>query len=356
MPFHRLTIADVRRETAEAVSIAFAVPEALAERFAWTPGQYLTVRATVGGEAVRRCYSICSGLDDGELRIAVKRAAGGRFSAWATTSLRPGDVLEVMPPEGRFGAMAEPDGPRLLLGIAAGSGITPVLSILRTVLAREPGCRFVLLYGNRDSASIMFREALADLKDRHLGRLSVLHVLSREQQDVAALNGRLDAAKLAAVLPSLAAPAAIEAAFVCGPPGLAEDAVPALQGLGIAPWRIQVERFTLAGEPMATRRAASPAPAPAAAATATLTYDGKTTTVPMAAGEAILEAGERAGLALPWSCRGGMCSTCRARLVEGEVTMAQNFALEPWELAAGYVLTCQSRAISSHVAVDYDHV
>jgi ring-1,2-phenylacetyl-CoA epoxidase subunit PaaE len=355
MPFHRLTIADVRRETAEAVSIAFAVPDALAERFAWTPGQYLTVRASLGGEEVRRCYSICSGLDDGEVRIAVKRAACGRFSAWATRSLHPGDALEVMPPEGRFGVMTEPDGARVLLGIAAGSGITPVLSILRTVLAREPGCRFVLLYGNRDSASIMFRDALADLKDRHLGRLAVLNVLSREEQDVAVLNGRLDAAKLALLLPGLAAPGAIDQAFVCGPPGLAEDVVPALQALGVTAWRIQVERFTLAGVPQPRRRAASPAPAPAAA-TATLTYDGKTTTVPMAAGEAILEAGERAGLALPWSCRGGMCSTCRARLVEGEVRMAQNFALEPWEIAAGFVLTCQSHAVSSHVAVDYDHV
>jgi ring-1,2-phenylacetyl-CoA epoxidase subunit PaaE len=355
MPFHRLRIADLRRETAEAVSIAFAVPDALAEHFAWTPGQYLTVRASIGGEELRRCYSICSGLDDGELRIAVKRAACGRFSAWAHSSLRPGDTLEVMPPEGRFGAMAEPDGARVLLGIAAGSGITPVLSILRTALAREPRTRFVLLYGNRDSASIMFRDALADLKDRHLGRLAVVHVLSREEQDVAALNGRLDAAKLALLLPSLAAPALIDQAFVCGPPGLTAEAVPALQALGVPAWRIQVERFTAAGEPLPTPRPASPAPPPAAA-TATLTYDGKTTTVPMAPGEAILEAGERAGLVLPWSCRGGMCSTCRARLTEGEVTMAQNFALEPWELAAGFVLTCQSHAISSHVAVDYDHV
>ena len=329
--FHSLRVADLCRETSDAVSLAFEVPDALRERFTFTPGQYLTLRATLYGLDTRRCYSICSGLDDGELRIAAKRVAGGRFSTFLATELRPGDALDVMPPEGRFGLMPDALAARVLLGIAAGSGITPVMSILRSVLSREPSSRCVLLYGNRSAASIMFRSALEDLKDRFLDRLAVLHVLSREQQDVAALCGRLDAARLRALLPAIIAPARIDHAFICGPAGLTEGATAALHALGVPAERVHVERFTPAGGPAATR-----APAPRAAdapafATAALTCDGKTTTVPLAEGEAILDAGERAGLVLPWSCRGGMCSTCRARLTEGRVTMAQNFALEPWE-------------------------
>ena len=351
--FARLGILDIRPEAGDAVSIAFAVPEALRAAFAFTPGQYLTLRATLEGVEQRRCYSICSGLDDGELRVAVKRVAGGRFSTWACSALRAGDTLEVMPPQGSFGIAPNPTASRVYLGIAAGSGITPVLSILRSLLVRERRSRFVLLYGNRTTGSILFRAALEALKDRFLDRLSVLHVLSREQQDIKALSGRLDAAKLRALLPGCVAPERIAHAFVCGPSGLIADAVATLPALGVPSGRIQVERFATEFAP-APPAAPPSEPAPDVA-TATLTCDGKTTTVPVAAGEAILEAGERAGLVLPWSCRGGMCSTCRARLTAGEVTMARNFALEPWETAAGFVLTCQSRPVSRHVALDYDH-
>ena len=354
--FLPLRVVDLRPETDDAVSIAFEVPPDLRDRFAWTPGQYLTLRATIGGEEVRRSYSICSGLDDGELRVAVKRVADGRFSSWVNATLRPGDTLDVMPPEGRFGHAPDPAAAHLHVGIAAGSGITPILSILRTVLSREPSSRFVLLYGNRGTASIIFRAALEELKDRFLDRLTVVHVLSREQQDIAALSGRLDAAKLRLLLSAGTPPERIDHAFVCGPAGLIEDAIATLQSLGVPPARIHVERFTPAGASVPARPALPPAAGAPAFATATLTYDGKTTTVPVAEGEAILDAGERAGLVLPWSCRGGMCSTCRARLVEGNVTMAQNFALEPWETEAGFVLTCQSRPVSRHVRLDYDHV
>ena len=329
--FHRLRIADISRETGEAISIAFDVPADLRALFAFTPGQYLTLRVVLDGAAVRRCYSICSGLDDDGLRVAVKLLPEGRFSAWANATLRPGDTLEVMPPEGRFGIMPDAAAARLYLGIAAGSGITPVLSILRSVLMRETSSRFVLLYGNRSTGSIMFRTALEDLKDRFLDRLSVLHVLSREQNDVPVLCGRLDAAKLRALLPAICPPERIGHVFLCGPAGLIADAGATLQALGVAAARIHAERFTAAAG--SSRVEALPAPSVPAFATATLTYDGTTTTVPVAEGEAILDAGERAGLVLPWSCRGGMCSTCRARLIEGEVKMAQNFALEPWEIA-----------------------
>jgi ring-1,2-phenylacetyl-CoA epoxidase subunit PaaE len=403
--FHRLRIADLRRETEGAVSLAFAVPADLRETFAFVPGQYLTLRTMLRGEEVRRSYSICAGRDEAELRVAVKHVPGGVFSAYANTVLRTGDVIEVAPPAGRFGAaLFDPRGealgpgatpppsppatgggtegtfppplagvargggpraegrslpgpmePRTHIAIAAGSGITPILSILRSVLAADQASRFVLLYGSRRTADILFREALEDLKDRHLERLSVVHVLSREAQDIAALNGRLDAAKLREVLPTLVRPEAIGHALLCGPAGMIEDAQAVLAALGLPPARIHSERFTAAG----SVRPTVPPPAVAAAAphaVATIVHDGATTDVPMMKGERVLDAALRAGLDLPWSCRGGMCSTCRARLLEGQVEMAQNFSLEPWETQAGYVLTCQARPLTPHVRVDYDHV
>ena len=201
--FHALTISDIRRETADAVSLAFAVPERLRAAYRYMPGQYLTLRATIDGEDVRRSYSICSGLDDGELRVVIKRLAGGAFSNWANEHLRVGDTLSVMTPDGRFGVPIEPGSPRTLVAFAAGSGITPVMAILKTVLRREAG-RFFLFYGNRSTADIIFREQLEDLKDRYLARLSVFHVLSREQQDIAMLNGHLDAAKVGVLMRSIA--------------------------------------------------------------------------------------------------------------------------------------------------------
>ncbi len=246
--------------------------------------------------------------------------------------------------------------PSTHVAIAAGSGITPVLSILRSVLATDPASRFVLLYGSRRTGDILFREALEDLKDRHLERLSVVHVLSREAQDVAVLNGRLDAAKLRAVLPTLVRPDAIGHALLCGPPGLIEDAQAVLCALGLPQERIHSERFFAAGSTPAPRAAAAAAASAAPCAIATIVHDGAATDVPILEGERVLDAALRAGLDLPWSCRGGMCSTCRARVVEGQVEMAQNFSLEPWETEAGYVLTCQSRPLTPHLRVDYDHV
>ena len=359
--FHPLRVTEVRRETPDAVSVALRPPPGA--DFAFAPGQYLTFRRSADGEELRRSYSICSGLDDGELRVGIKRVPGGRFSGWANAELRPGDVLEAMPPEGRFGLTPDPAAPpRTVLGVAAGSGITPILSVAASLLAREPRSRVVLLYGNRGAEEVMFRGALEDLKDRHLARLSVVHVLSREKHELAALHGRLDAARIAALLRGLVAPGALSDALLCGPAGLSEAATEALTAFGLDPARIRVERF--AGGSPATARAPAPPVAPsvvppvvpqgAVVATAEITADGVTRAVPMAEGETILEAGLRAGLDLPWSCRGGMCCTCRARLTAGEAAMALNYSLQPWEMAAGFVLTCQSRPRGPHVAVDYD--
>ena len=356
--FHALTATEVRRETPDAVSVALTVPPELREAFRFTPGQYLTLRHVIGGEEVRRSYSICSGLDDGELRVGIKRVPGGRFSAWIAESLMPGDTLETMPPEGRFGL--QPDltaPPRTVLGVACGSGITPVLSIARSLLAREPRSRVVLLYGNRSASGIMFREALEDLKDRHLARLTVVHVLSREKHELAALHGRLDRERVASLVPGLVRPGEIAAAFLCGPSGLAEAATEALVSLGVAPERIHVERFTTAGG-VALPAASRPGPAAVAdappAAVLEVVSEGVTRTVPMLPDETVLEAGLRAGLDLPWSCRGGMCCTCRAKVTAGEVAMDVNYSLQPWETEAGFVLTCQSRPKTATVAVDYD--
>ncbi len=355
--FHPLAIADIRQETSDAISVAFAVPPGLRTAYQFAPGQYLTLRATIEGEDLRRSYSICSGLDDGELRVAVKRVEGGVFSNWMNDSARPGGVIEVMTPMGRFGVPPAPppaSGMRTYAAFAAGSGITPILSILKTVLARQAGARFWLFFGNRNSQSILFRDQLEDLKDRYLSALSVFHVLSREQQDIAALNGHLDGEKLRRLLQALLPPASIDQALICGPLAMIEGLEPALLGLGVAPDRVHVERFT--PSPGLHRRRIVVASAQAPKAIATILHEGIRTTIPVAEGEAIIDAAIRAGLNLPYSCKAGMCCTCRARLLEGAVEMEVNFSLEKWETDAGYVLTCQSRPTTARVTLDYDQV
>ncbi len=351
--FHPLQVSDIRRETADAISVAFAIPAELRDDFAYAPGQYLTLRTVRDGQEMRRAYSICSGLDQGELRVAIKRVDGGRFSEWAHQALRPGAVVEVMPPAGRFTVALDPDAERTYAGFAAGSGITPVIAILRTVLAREPLSRFLLFYGSRSTADILFREALEELKDRYMGRLSVFHVLSREQQDVAILHGRLDGEKAALIARHLLPPD-LDAAFVCGPEPMIGAVMGALAAAGIPRERILTERFT----PVAGAGPRPPAPPAGAAphAVATIVADGRRTEVPVAEAETVLDAALRAGLDLPYSCRGGMCSTCRAKVAEGRVSMAVNYGLEPWETAAGFALTCQAVPQTPRVTVDYDQV
>ncbi|MGP8120380.1 MAG: 1,2-phenylacetyl-CoA epoxidase subunit PaaE [Xanthobacteraceae bacterium] len=353
--FHRLTVRDLRRETDDAISMTFDVPAALAADYAFAPGQYLTLRTGLDGEEVRRSYSICSGPDDGELRIAVKKVDGGAFSSWAVEQLKAGDAIDVMTPTGRFGVVAAPQQARLHVGFAAGSGITPIISIIRGVLAREPESRFFLFYGNRSAGNILFREALEELKDRFIGRLSLFYVLSQEEQDLPILHGRLDRAKVEVLLRAMVPAAAIDHVFICGPTAMSEEIEATCVELGVARDRVHVERFVseFGGRP---RPKAVIAPEAPPAAIASLIHDGKRKDVPVAEGEAILDAALRAGLDLPYACKGGMCSTCRARVVEGATRMDVNYSLEPWELKAGFVLTCQAHPTTPHVVVDYDQM
>ena len=354
--FHRLTVRDVARETAAAVSIAFDVPAALRDDYAFEPGQYLTLRTTLDGEEVRRSYSICSGPSDPELRVAVKRVDQGVFSTWVNTSLKAGDAIDVMTPTGRFGHGAACPGGGVYVAFAAGSGITPVLSIVRGVLEREPASRFFLFYGNRATADILFNGELTDLKDRFLDRLSVLHVLSREAQDLPILNGHLDGAKVRALLHAMVPAPTVDHAFVCGPAPMIDDVVRTLEDLGLPADRIHIERFVSAEGGRPRRAPVAVVPDAPPAHTAVLILDGKRREVPVAEGEAIVDAAIRGGVDLPFACKGGMCATCRARVVEGAAVMDVNYSLEPWELQAGFILTCQAHPTTPRLVVDYDQV
>ncbi len=349
--FHPLRIAEVRRETADSISLRFDVPPELASEYRFEPGQHLNLRARLDGEELRRSYSICSGLDDGELRVAIKKVAGGRFSAWANDTLKAGDTIDVMTPEGRFHSPRDASRARHYVGFAAGSGITPVLSLVKTILAREPRSRFTLVYGNRRQSSVMFHEALEDLKDRYLTRFALYNVFSREEQEVELFNGRIDAARTRAFLDALVPVDTIDAAFICGPASMIDEVETALIAAGVPQKRVHVERF---GTPSTEAAAGAPV-ADAAEARVTLVIDGLRREVDFFREHgSILDAGVAAGLDLPFSCKGGMCCTCRARLVEGRVKMRKNFALEPEDLEAGFVLTCQSYPLTERVVLSFD--
>jgi ring-1,2-phenylacetyl-CoA epoxidase subunit PaaE len=317
----------------------------------FSAGQYLTLRATIDGQDVRRSYSICSAPADGPLQVGIKHLPGGIFSSWANTVVQEGDTLLVMPPEGRFGVALDPATSRVYTAFAAGSGITPILSIMKTVLAREPDSRFFLFFGNRATRDIMFRAELEDLKDAHMSRLSVFHVLSRERQELDILNGRIDVDKIRSLIRLMPLP---DHAFICGPQPMIDGLELALLASGIPRERIQIERFTpaagLVRSPVIVAEGTPPS------AIATLIADGARIEVAMAEGETIVDAALRAGRDPPFSCRAGMCCTCRARLLEGAVEMAVNYSLEPWETAAGYILTCQARPVTDRIVVDYDQV
>ena len=353
--FHRLSVDDLRRETSDAISMTFAIPDELAADYSFTPGQYLTLCTTLDGEEMRRSYSICSSPDDHELRIVVKKVDGGAFSSWALDELKSGDELDVMTPTGRFGVAHAPDEARVHVGFAAGSGITPIMSIMRGILAHEPKSHFFLFYGNRTTSGILFRQALEDLKDRFMERFSVFHVLSQEEQDLPILHGRLDRDKVGVLLRSMVPAAVIDRVFICGPLAMSDEIAETCRELGVPADHIHVERFVsgLGGKP---RPKTVIAPEVLSKAIASLIIDGKRKDVPVADGEAILDAALRAGMDLPYACKGGMCTTCRAKVVEGETRMDVNYSLEPWELEAGFVLTCQAHPVSDRVVVDYDHV
>ncbi|MFO1330144.1 MAG: 1,2-phenylacetyl-CoA epoxidase subunit PaaE [Rubrivivax sp.] len=351
--FHPLRVRDLRADTDDAVVVSFDVPPELEQAFRFQPGQYLTLRHVEAGEDLRRSYSICAAPGE-PLRVGVRRVAGGAFSGWLHRALKAGDTIEVMEPQGRFGAaLARDTAPRHVLCMAGGSGITPILSIVKALLADARGARVTLLYGNRNAASTMFKEELEDLKNRHLTRLALHPVFSREQVDSPLNSGRLDAAKVGDFL-RLVGATGIDEVFVCGPHAFNDEAEAALRQAGIAPGRIHIERF---GVPATAQDATLHAPQAGDAATARISVlrDGVTREVPFGSGdESILAAAARAGLDVPYSCKSGVCATCRAKVLEGRVRMDRNFALEKADLEAGFVLTCQAHPLTERVVVSFD--
>jgi len=351
--FHPLTVAKIERDTRDAVVVSFDVPPELHEPFRFEAGQHLTLRTQLEGVDVRRSYSICAA--EGEpLRIAVKRATGGRFSGFANETLRPGVRLDVMPPMGHFTLRRDVATPQHYLGVAAGSGITPLLSLIATALAAHPRNRFTLIYGNRASSTVMFRDELASLKDRYLGRFNLVHVLSREAQDIDLLHGRIDRAKSDALFERWIDVADVDCAFLCGPDEMMEAVRTSLVAHGVTPDRVRIERFA-ASIPKHTH---VPRPLPAAAQSqceVSVIVDGAIRTFTAEKGrENVIDAGLRHGIELPYSCKGGVCSTCRCLLVDGEVDMDVNFALEDYEVARGFVLACQSYPVTDKVTLDFD--
>jgi ring-1,2-phenylacetyl-CoA epoxidase subunit PaaE len=361
--FHDLELTDVRRETEDSVSLAFEIPDEARATFHFVPGQYLTLRAEIDGHDVRRSYSICSGVNDGEVRVAIKQVDGGAFSSYANDGLQIGDRVQVMPPDGRFLARLDPDQACTYVGFVAGSGITPILSILKSVLEVEPGSRFALFYGNRDSGSIMFREALDGLKNRFPDRVSLMHVLSREPQEAALLSGRIDAEKIATIFRSLINVHAVDAFYLCGPEQMIAVLRDSLADHGVAPEKVHVELFTPSSDAAAqaaeTRRArkarVAAAPALLNASQVAVLLDGVRTTVAVPRdGDSVLDAVLKIRPDMPYACKGGMCCTCRARVVEGEVEMDVNYTLAPDEISRGFVLTCQAHPVTDQVVLDYD--
>ena len=351
--FHSLTVASVQPLTRDSVAITFNVPEALREAFSFTQGQYLTLRAMIDGEAVRRSYSICSAVQDNRLRIAIKKVPDGAFSNWATTHLLPESSLEVMPPQGNFHIPLKPETARHVLAFAAGSGITPMLAIVKTMLIAEPLTRITLVYGNRSSSSVMFKEELEDLKDRFLTRLNLVWVMSRETQDIELFNGRIDYNKTTELLSRWIDPASIDAAFICGPHEMMLAVTQALEDKGVDKSHIKVELF---GSPLpAKSRALQTGVDASEQCEVEVVLDGsrRTFTMPKS-GISVVDAGLKAGIDMPYACKGGVCSTCRAQVLLGEVDMDNNFALEDYEVARGFVLCCQSFPVSSKLVIDFD--
>lgn len=360
--FHNLPIARISPEAAGAVAITLAVPPEQREAFAFKPGQFLTVRAQINGQDVRRSYSISSAESlltrQGELTLGIRPVEGGVFSNWAATQLKAGDSLAVMPPDGRFTVHK----PRAIhrVGFAAGSGITPILSIVASTLEGSDEAKFTLVYGNRRMDSVMFNEALQDLKDRYPDRLTLIHVLSRQAQEVPLLEGRIDGDKVREIIAALLPVGSMDEVFVCGPEAMIEATEKALLEAGLRADRLHTERFTsptleaLAPEQRKAAVLGHPALPTEGEVALTVVLDGKPHNLRMGKDEHVLDVALNAGLDLPWSCRGGVCCTCRAKVVEGSVEMTKNFTLEPWETEKGFVLSCQAKPTSDKLTVSYD--
>jgi ring-1,2-phenylacetyl-CoA epoxidase subunit PaaE len=357
--FHRLRVSTITPLTDDAVCIAFDVPPDLAEDYEFVQGQHLTVRTSMAGDDVRRSYSICAPAGHGQLRIGVKVLPGGHFSGFAAGRLKVGEELEVMTPTGRFYTELDPANAKHYCAIAAGSGITPILSIVATTLEREPDSRVTLIYANRTSRTVMFLEELEDLKDRYGGRLHLLHVLSREAQDAELLSGRLDAARLTKITETLVPVESVDDWFLCGPYDMVVGLREALAAQDVDPAHVHTELFHVDTTPAERRttpdRESGDGDADGGLAEVTISLDGRTSTFTLeVADETVLEGALRVRSDVPFACQGGVCGTCRAKLVEGTVEMDTNYALEPDEVDDGYVLTCQSHPTTPTVSVDYD--
>ncbi|HEX9718344.1 MAG TPA: 1,2-phenylacetyl-CoA epoxidase subunit PaaE [Ramlibacter sp.] len=357
--FHTLAVKRVTPDAAGSAAITLQVPAALREGFDFRPGQFVTLRAAIAGQETRRSYSICSAhqryVQSGEIDIGVKPVEEGVFSRWALEHLRAGETIEVMAPDGRFTPRVP--GARHRVAFAAGSGITPVLSIMTSTLDSEPASRFTLVYGNQRVNTIMFNEALQDLKDRYPARVSLIHLLSRQAQEVELLHGRIDDAKVAELLRTMLPAADIDEAFICGPEGMIDATQRALLAGGVPADRIHTERFFSTSQAPAKRAVPGDTPSAGvqtAAHRLDVVLDGKTHQLAMGDDDRVLDVALEAGLDLPYSCKSGVCTTCRARLLEGEVEMEKNFTLEQWEIDRGFVLTCQARPMTPRVVVSYD--
>ena len=352
--FYPLRVAEIVPETEEAYSIRFEVPAEMKDAFRFKAGQHLTLRIELGGEEVRRNYSLCTAPADGDLMVTVKRIAGGAFSNWVGDQLKPGDTLDVMTPHGSFTTEFDATAKRRYVGIAGGSGITPVISLIRTALRVEPDSRFTLFYGNRDSNSVIFLEQLASLKDSYLDRFELYHFLSDEEGDVELFNGMLDRTACDEAIEHLVdEPTDVDAWFICGPGPMMDAAEAALIDRDVAKDHIHIERF-LAGRPSAALAAQmAQLQEKAAGLTLSVTLDGRTRKIEFSEAN-ILDSAREAGMPAPFACKAGVCATCRAKVTKGKVEMAARYGLTDEEIAAGYVLTCQSVPVGEGVAVDYD--
>lgn len=353
--FHPVPLKEVRRETADCVSLLFDIPSDLQQAFAFTQGQSLTLRHIINGEEVRRTYSICSSPLDGEWRVAVKKVPGGIFSTYANEVLKKGDIIELMQPVGRFNTPLDPGRARKYLAIAAGSGITPVLSLIKTTLATEPDSEFVLVYGNRSRQSIIFFEALEALKNKYINRFSVYHILSRERTESALNSGRITKEKLGE-LKSLINYEQLDECFICGPEAMIFDSKAFLEQNGVNTRKIHFELFTSPGQQQKNKTASDSTGGSEALSRITIRLDGRSIDfdLPLNSNKTLLDAALQQGADLPYACKGGMCCTCKAKLVEGQVSMDVHWGLEEEEVEQGYILTCQSHPQTEKLVVDFD--
>ena len=352
--FHALRVRAVHNLTRDAIAVSFDAPAQADGLFRYVQGQYLTLRTQINGEEVRRSYSICSAVQQQQLRVAIKRVGGGVFSNWAAENLKPGVVIEAMAPQGSFFVPLDAGARRHVLAVACGSGITPVLSLIESTLLAEPHSQVTLVYGNRSSGAVMFKEEIEDLKDRYLGRLNLVWIMSRESQDIGLFHGRIDYDKCMQLFRQWIDPAGIDLAFICGPQDMMLSTTRALQDSGVPPARIKAELFGSAA-PAASTRTPRQAVHGSDLCEVQVVMDGTRRSFSMQKNrDNIVDAGLLAGLEMPYACKGGVCSTCRGLVTEGEVDMDINFALEDYEVARGFVLCCQSYPVSDTLVIDFD--